>query len=306
MTCLIIILNLIYFEQQFFKKFQSIHASASIPTHKMSKPWIFVSPSTRGIGYALTRHLLQKTSLPILATARLRHDLDDVKTSLLEGLPEKDGLAKRLSIVHADVTDDKSLSDAASRAAELFPSDKHHLRLACAVPGILNPEKNPSQIDADASLEQFRVNTVGPLLLIKHFDQFLPRRSTKLEQSPEGDEVKMPPHSVWLSMAARVGSISDNRAGGWFSYRASKAGVISLGKSYDIFLRGRSGDKAISIAYHPGTVKTDLSKDFWSSTKEDKLFSPGFAVDRLVSVATGMTLDGRGKCWDWDHKEIIP
>ncbi|RGP63477.1 hypothetical protein FSPOR_8619 [Fusarium sporotrichioides] len=272
----------------------------------MSKPWIFVSPSTRGIGYALTRHLLRKTSVPILATARLRHDPEDVKKSLLEGLPDKDGLAKRLSIVHADVTDDKSLSDAASRAAELFPTDKHHLRLACAVPGILRPEKNPGQIDADASLEQFRINTVGPLLLIKHFDQFLPRRSTKLEQSLESDEVKMPPHSVWLSMAARVGSISDNRAGGWFSYRASKAGVISLGKSYDIFLKGRSGDKAISIAYHPGTVKTDLSKDFWSSTKEGKLFSPEFAVGRLVSVATGMTLDGRGKCWDWDHKEILP
>ena len=147
----------------------------------MSKPWIFVSPSTRGIGYALTPHLLQKTSLPILATARLRHDPEDVKKSLLQGLPEKDALAKRLSIVHADVTDDKSLSDAASRAAEMFPTDKNHLRLACAIPGILRPEKNPSQIDADASLEQFRINTVGPLLLIKHFDQFLPRRTTKLD-----------------------------------------------------------------------------------------------------------------------------
>ncbi|CAJ0548015.1 Ff.00g047690.m01.CDS01 [Fusarium sp. VM40] len=272
----------------------------------MSKPWIFVSPSTRGIGYALTRHLLQKTSLPILATARLRHDPEDVKRSLLGDLPEKDGLAKRLSIVHADVTDEKSLRDAASRAAELFPTDKHHLRLACAVPGILRPEKNPSQIDADASLDQFRINTVGPLLLIKHFDQFLPRRTTELESSPEDDEVKMPSHSVWLSMAARVGSTSDNRAGGWFSYRASKAGAISLGKSYDIFLKSRSGDKAISIAYHPGTVKTDLSKNFWSSTKEGKLFSPEYAVDRLVSVATGLILDDRGKCWDWDNREIIP
>ncbi|KAF5657403.1 short-chain dehydrogenase reductase [Fusarium heterosporum] len=272
----------------------------------MSKPWIFITPSTRGIGHALTRHLLQKTSLPILATARLRHDPEDVKRSLLEGLADKDGLAKRLSIVHADVTDDKSLQNAASKAAELFPPDKHHLRLACAVPGILRPEKNPSQIDAEASLEQFRINTVGPLLLIKHFDQFLPRRSSELEASPEGDEVRMPSHSVWLSMAARVGSTSDNRAGGWFSYRASKAGVISLGKSYDIFLKGRSGDKAVSIAYHPGTVKTDLSKNFWSSTKESKLFSPEYAVDRLVSVATGLTLDGRGKCWDWNNKEILP
>ncbi|KAF4433113.1 hypothetical protein F53441_13783 [Fusarium austroafricanum] len=272
----------------------------------MSKPWIFVCPSTRGIGYALTRHLLQKTSIPILATTRLRHDLEEVKKSLLQDLPEKDNLTKRLSIVHADVTNDKSLNDAASRAAELFPPNEYHLRLGCAVPGVLQPEKNPSQIDAEVSLKQFRINAVGPLLLIKYFDKFLPRRTSELEDSPESDEVKMPSHSVWLSMAARVGSTSDNRAGGWFSYRASKAGVISLGKSYDIFLKGRSGDKAISIAYHPGTVKTDLSKGFWESTKEGKLFSPEFAVDRLVTVATGVTLDGRGKCWDWDNNEILP
>ncbi|KAF4339952.1 short chain dehydrogenase [Fusarium beomiforme] len=272
----------------------------------MSKPWVFVCPSTRGIGYALTRHLLLKTSLPILATARLQHIREDVKKSLLEGLSEKEGLDKRLAIVHADVTDEESLADAASRAAKLFPSDKHHLRLACAVPGILDPEKNVSQINAETSLEQFRINTVGTLLLIKHFDKFLPRRSSELENSPDSDEVRMPSHSVWLSMAARVGSTSDNRAGGWFSYRASKAGVISLGKSYDIFLRGRSGDKAISIAYHPGTVKTDLSKGFWDRTKKGKLFSPEYAVDRLVKVATGLPLECRGKCWDWDNKEILP
>ncbi|KAF5019903.1 hypothetical protein F66182_8065, partial [Fusarium sp. NRRL 66182] len=259
----------------------------------MSKPWIFISPSNRGIGYALTRHLLQKTSLPILATARLHHDPKDVKKSLLQDLPSNDTLAKRLFVVHADVTDDKSLQDAASQAADLFPLDRHHLRLACAIPGILRPEKKPSQIDAGASLEQLRVNTLGPLLLIKHFDQFLPTRATELQDSPGGDEVKMPSHATWLSMAARVGSTSDNQAGGWFSYRASKAGVISVGKSYDIYLKGRCGDKGISITYHPGTVKTDLSRDFWDRTREGKLFSPEYAVDRLVSVATGLGLDGR-------------
>ncbi|KAL2689531.1 hypothetical protein Neosp_003585 [[Neocosmospora] mangrovei] len=272
----------------------------------MSKPWILVSPSTRGIGYALTRHLLQKTSLPILATARHRHDPKDVKASLLEGLPKSESLASRLSIVHADVTDDKSLSEAASKAADLFPTDKHHLRFACAIPGILRPEKNPSQVDAEASLEQFRVNTVGPLLLIKHFDAFLPKRTTELASSPESDELQLPDHAVWLSMAARVGSTTDNRAGGWFSYRASKAGVISLGKSYDNFLRGRSGDKAISVAYHPGTVKTDLSKDFWNSVEEGKLFTPEYAAEKLVSVATGLSLDQRGKCWAWEGEEVPP
>ncbi|KAM5346870.1 hypothetical protein ACJ41O_009875 [Fusarium nematophilum] len=272
----------------------------------MSKPWILVSPSTRGIGYALTRHLLQRTSLPILATARRRHDPEQAKASLLDGLPRKDDLAPRLSVVHADVTDDRSLKEAASRAADMFPPDRNHLHLACAIPGILRAEKSPGQIDAEASLEQFRINTVGPLLLIKHFDPFLPRRATGLEPSPEADAAQLPPHATWLSMAARVGSTTDNRAGGWFSYRASKAGVISLAKSYDNFLRGRSGDKAISIAYHPGTVKTDLSRDFWESVDEKKLFSPEYAAERLVSVATELSLGQRGKCWGWEGDEVPP
>lgn len=271
-----------------------------------SKPWIFICPSNRGIGYALTRHLLQTTTVPILATARPQHSADKVKASILEDLDNKEDIALRLSIVYADVTDEKSLSEAASRAADIFPPHKNHLRFAAAVPGILQPEKNLKQIDASVALEMFHVNTLGPMLLIKHFDGFLPTKSTDMQHSPEDDTVQLPDHATWLSIAARVGSTTDNRAGGWFSYRASKAGVISLAKSYDIFLKGRAGDKSISIAYHPGTVKTGLSKDFWSSTKKEKLFSPEYAAERLVSVATGLSLDQRGKCWGWEGEEIPP
>ena len=274
----------------------------------MSTPWIFICPSSRGIGHALTRRLLLTTSLPILATTR--RDPSSTKASLLSGLPRPEDVAPRLSIVTCDVTDETSLGAAAERAAELFPPGACHLRLACAIPGLLRPEKNPKQVDEAASIETFRVNTIGPLLLMKHFGEFLPKRATEFAAAAgeeEGrDAVRLPAHAVWLNMSARVGSITDNRAGGWYSYRASKTAVASVTKSYDNFLRARSGDKAVAVSYHPGTVKTDLSRDFWASVEPDKLFSPEYAAERMVDVLSGLQLGQRGRTWDWKNEEVPP
>jgi NAD(P)-dependent dehydrogenase (short-subunit alcohol dehydrogenase family) len=107
-------------------------------------------------------------------------------------------------------------------------------------------------------------------------------------------------------MSARVGSTTDNNLGGWYSYRASKAGVTSITKSLDLWLKTRSGENAMAIAYHPGTVKTGLSRGFWESVKEEKLFSPEYAVEKMVGVVNGVGLDGRGRCWDWRGVEVLP
>ncbi|KAG9258674.1 uncharacterized protein F5Z01DRAFT_632748 [Emericellopsis atlantica] len=270
----------------------------------MSSPWIFLCPSSRGIGHALTRRLLLTTSLPILATSR--RDPSSTKSSLLADLPSASDLAPRLSIVNLDVTDESSVQAAAARARELFPAKTHHLGLACAIPGILHPEKNPKQIDYDKALDQFRVNTLGPLLLIKHFSEFLPKTTAEISASPADDEVRLPQRGTWLSMSARVGSISDNRAGGWYSYRASKTAVSSISKSFDNFLQARSGDKALAVGYHPGTVKTDLSKGFWDSVPQDKLFTPDDAAAKMVDVIKGLELSQRGKCWDYKNEEVPP
>ena len=270
----------------------------------MSSPWIFICPSSRGIGHALTRRLLQTTSLPILATTR--RDPSSTKASLLQDLPKAEDLAPRLSLVSLDVTDESSIAAAAEHARGLFPEKTHHLRLACAIPGILHPEKNPSQIDHDKALDTFKINTIGPLLLIKHFAPFLPKLSTEIPDTPPGDSVALPRRSTWLSMSARVGSITDNRAGGWYSYRASKTAVSSISKSFDNYLAARSGENATAVGYHPGTVKTDLSKDFWSSVKGDQLFSPEFAAEKMVDVISGLKIEQRGKCWDWKNTEVPP
>ena len=107
-------------------------------------------------------------------------------------------------------------------------------------------------------------------------------------------------------MSARVGSTSDNDLGGWYSYRASKAAVNSIAKSIDIYLKQRCGENAMCVSLHPGTVKTGLSEDFWATTPKEKLFSPEFAAERLVEVVKHLILEDRGKCWDWQGKEIWP
>ena len=80
----------------------------------------------------------------------------------------------------------------------------------------------------------------------------------------------------------------------------------SFTKSFDLWLKTKSGEKAMAIAYHPGTVKTGLSKEFWGGVKEGKLFEPGFAVEKMVGVVRGVGMEGRGRCWDWKGKEIMP
>lgn len=325
-----------------------------------STPWVFICPSSRGIGHALTCHLLRRTSrssMPILATTR-HFDLAAAKAAILKDVfssssspfsssssspsspssPQlHDKLSKRLFVVRCDVTDESTIESAAKKAESLFPKKSHHLHLACVLPGVLlNPEKSLAQVDAKATLESFRINSVGQMLMAKHFFGFLPKKATAMvtampgyngydynededdeedeEREDQDDEdeaeeeasLRLPRHATWLNMSARVGSTTDNRSGGWFSYRASKAAVNSFTKSLDISLRTRAGDNAMAVAYHPGTVKTDLSKDYWGGVPKEKLFSAEYAAEKLVDVVCGLGMSDRGRCWDWKGTEVLP
>ena len=272
------------------------------PPPKMSRPWIFICPSSRGIGHHLTRHLLRTTRVPILATAR-SPDPTLVRERLLSGLiTPADDPSGRLEVVPCDVTIESTICSAARRAASLFPPDRHHLHLAFAIPGILHPEKSAAQVDYADALETFKVNVLGPLMLMKYFSGFLPRKMTELDLS----ETDLPGHAVWVDMGARVGSIGDNKLEGWFSYRSSKAAVHSLTKCLDNQLYTKGGDKSMAMSYHPGTVKTDLSKEFWGSVANDTLLDPEVAVEKMAAVVMGIKLEQRGKCWDYKGKEVPP
>lgn len=294
--------------------------------------WAFVSPASRGIGFYLARHLLQETCLPVVATAR--KDLAAVEKNILMGLKDID--KERLLVLPLDVTgkestilklnlqtlkvteklrrnrdwlicpcrdtDEATIYQAANQIQSKFPPSTNHLHFSFCLPGILYPEKSLSQILQANATETFAVNSIGPLLMIKHFSPFLPRKNVSIP--PIGES--MPSHAIWLNMSARVGSISDNHLGGWYSYRASKAALNSITKSFDLHLQNRSGDNAIAISYHPGTVKTDLSKEFWATVPKGKLFSPEYAVSCIWNIIKRVGLIDRGRCIDWKGEIIQP
>jgi len=270
--------------------------------------WTLVTPASRGIGLALTRQLLITTppSLPVIATAR--SDLEGTKARILEGLPDAQKHKSRLDVQKIDLNSESSISDCAAYCMERYNNKEKeksaHLRLGFLVPGMLVPERAPEKIDHDSALATLKLNLLAPMLLIKHFTRFLPRQSVPLSQIHGTNDNA----AVLALMSARVGSISDNERGGWYSYRATKAGVNQLVKSLDNHLKmGKNGNKAMAVGLHPGTVRTELSREFWEGTPQGKLFEPQFAAECLVNVVRGLKVDeGRGRCWAWDGKEILP
>lgn len=203
-------------------------------------------------------------------------------------------------------TDESTIESMASTIRDKIPDTP--LRLAITVPGILNVEKSPTQIDAAAALESFRVNSLGPMLLMKHLSPLLPAKSATpfAETDAQEGRFSLPTHAIYAMMAARVGSISDNGFGGWYSYRASKAAVFQLAKTFDLFLRTRSKERALALAMHPGTVQTDFTKDYQDGRE---MLTPDESAEKLLKVICGIgpgMNDGRGRCWDWKGEEVLP
>mgnify|MGYP003317370202 FL=1 len=133
--------------------------------------------------------------------------------------------------------------------------------------GDLQPEKTISSLDLDNFQKVFNVNTFAPALLLKVFFPLIKRNSDAL---------------IGV-LSARVGSISDNRIGGWYAYRASKAALNMIIKTAAIELERRDKTAKI-IGLHPGTVDTNLSKPFQGGTPEEKIFTPEQSIDYLTKV----------------------
>ncbi|KAL8777129.1 MAG: hypothetical protein Q9213_007989 [Squamulea squamosa] len=115
------------------------------------KPWLLTTPASRGIGLQIARRLLNGTDLPVVATAR--RDIDSTKDKILDGL---DVDPSRLSVLRLDVTDESTITAATSHLHTLFPLSTHYLHLAFCLPGILHPEKSPSQITYSTALETLK------------------------------------------------------------------------------------------------------------------------------------------------------
>lgn len=142
-------------------------------------------------------------------------------------------------------------------------------------------------MDPAAALKSYQVNALGPALLAQAFWNHL-RRTKPIR---------------FVSLSARVGSISDNRLGGWHSYRASKAAQNMLMTNLAIELR-RLNPESLVAMMHPGTVDTDLSKPFQKGVPTDKLFDVNLAAAQLIDVLEGLTPADSGAFVDWNHQRI--
>lgn len=200
----------------------------------------------------------------------------------------------RFAVVHRlsrsetglDLEDEASIAAAASRvAAGPAPA------LVFVATGILHdgqaPERSFRALSAEHLMRDYRVNTVGPAMVAKHFLPLLTRTRP----------------AVFAALSARVGSIGDNRLGGWHAYRASKAALNMILRNLAIEL-ARSHPQAIVAGLHPGTVDTALSRPFQKGVAEGKLFSPAYSAERMLDVLDGLTPTDSGGVFAWDGARI--
>lgn len=193
------------------------------------------------------------------------------------------GAATRLAF---DLTDEASIAAAAGAIGA--PLD-----LCIVATGVLTlpdgtpPEKSWRQLDPAAMGRAFALNTIGPALIAKHILPLLPRDR----------------RAVFAALSARVGSIGDNRLGGWHSYRASKAALNMLVRNFAIEL-GRTHPAAICVALHPGTVATDLSAPFQRGVPAEQLLTPATSARHLLAVIRELTPADSGGCFAWDGARL--
>ncbi len=151
----------------------------------------------------------------------------------------------------------------------------------------IRPEKSFTQLNPDSFQQNMLVNVLGPSLIAKHV---LPKMRT-------GNK------SIFTALSARVGSISDNRLGGWYAYRASKAALNMMIKTLSIELR-RTHPKTIVAGLHPGTVDTSLSEPFQRNVPEKKLFTAEYSAQCLLTVINQLTVEDSGDCFAWDGQRV--
>ena len=230
---------------------------------------------TGGIGQALMHSLSQNPrTKSIFAISRAPNNYSTQKVTTL-----KADIGKEDDII---------------RAAKSIQSTVGELHLVLIATGILHdgdeikPEKTWRALNPNSLAAVFSINAFGPAIIAKHF---LPLLAHKRK-------------SVFAALSARVGSIEDNRLGGWYAYRASKAALNMLIRTFSVEL-ARLNPFALCVGLHPGTVDTLLSKPFQGSVSNSSLFSAERSANHLLNVVNDLGPEHSGRVFAWNG-ELIP
>ena len=226
-----------------------------------------------GIGEALIWQLANRTDIGhIYAYSR--------------NYPQALSALPKLSYTALDYENEQSIADAAKALGD------DRLDIVIVATGVLHsdqfaPEKSIKRLKPESFEAVFKLNTLGPMLVAKHFLPFMnPARKT-----------------AFTALSARVGSITDNRLGGWYSYRASKAALNMMLKCLAIESQMRYPQLVIA-GLHPGTVNTALSEPFQKNVPQGKLFTADQCAQHLLTVIDTLEQHHSGKVLAWDGQEI--
>ncbi len=242
---------------------------------------ILIVGGSRGIGLGFVRHyLVQESTKTLFVTYR------PARAGAL--LTLKDDFPEKLHLVEMDVTDETSIEAASLKVAETVD----HINMLLYTVGWLHtaelsPEKTVKHLNTKQLLDYFQINAIGAALCARFFRELL----------------KAADSSVLAAISAKVGSIGDNRIGGWYGYRASKCALNMLLKTVAIEY-SRSHPNCSVIALHPGTTDTELSKPFQKYVPPKKLFSVDRSVSYLTNILEQCEPKDTGKFFSWDGTEI--
>lgn len=243
---------------------------------------VLVTGASSGIGLALVEQLLGNKQVGrVMGVSRSATSNDALARMQL-------GSEQRLLRIDADLTSELDLAHLASQLQGLGA-----LHLVINAAGVLHgpglsPEKSIEQISLASLQRVFALNAFAPVLLAKAL----------LPQLCRGQP------AIFASLSARVGSIGDNRAGGWYAYRGSKAAQNQLLKTFAIEFKRRN-PLGVCLMLHPGTVNTPLSSPFQANVPSEKLFDSQRAAQQLLALIAHSTPADSGRFIAWDGADIV-
>ncbi|GLC35383.1 hypothetical protein PLESTB_000570700 [Pleodorina starrii] len=303
-------------------------AAAAAIVARFSGRTCLIQGASRGLGLEFVRQLLELPDTTVVATCRspataaqlheLLHEQEEEEGQQQqqqqrrylspmagrENAPAADATAtttttnggrKRLHVIRLDLCEEESIRRASEQVSELVPS--LDLLVNCSAvlhgPDGMAPETSYSRIRGDHMTLSFATNAIGPLLVCRSFLPLLLRSPGATEQQP----------ALIANMSARVGSLGDNRLGGWYSYRASKAALNQMSLTLSLELR-RKREPAAVVMLHPGTCDTDLSKPYHRNVPPGKLFDRPRAVRQLLGILAGVRAEDSGRFIAWDGQDV--
>ena len=242
---------------------------------------------TGGIGQAMVQQLIQ-ASTDTQAEQRPRTQIFATYHNSEPNLQ-----AENLHWLPMDVSQEHSIQ----KAVDTIKQTVAHIDWVINCAGLLHtataqPEKALRQMDAEFFLQNMQINALAGLLIAKHVKPLL-AKATRSNDTP----------AIFATISARVGSISDNQLGGWYSYRMSKA-ALNMGMKNLSIEWSRSLKNVCVVVMQPGTVDTQLSVPFQGNVAEDKLFSPTYSAKCLLDILAGMRATQSGSFVDWAGESI--